>query len=147
MMRSRIGLEFHQFRGGRCILATLALRLLATMTLGRERHMRTVLYALLMLSLASTAAAGQLYGSIFFNGQPLRGVPVKLSCPGETKDGNTDAEGMYRLFARATGGCSLGVVEPNGRNASASVYSYDRPTAYNFDLVNRNGRWELVPRR
>lgn len=108
--------------------------------------MQTVFYALIILSLASTAAAGQLYGSIFADGKPLRGVPVKLSCPGETNNGNTDVEGVYRVFARSTGGCSL-VAEPDGRKASASVYSYDRPTAYNFDLVNRNGRWELVPRK
>lgn len=107
--------------------------------------MRTAIYALLMLSFAATLTAGQVYGSIFENGQPLRRVPAELRCSGEGANGVTDDDGVYRLFVRATGSCQL-VIEPNGRNVAATIYSYDRPTAYNFDLVNNNGRWELVRR-
>jgi hypothetical protein len=100
---------------------------------------------LLALSFAPPALAGQVYGSIFQNGRPLDGAPVLLRCGGETASNVTDVDGVYRLFARATGSCQI-IVEPNGRNATATIYSYDRPTGYNFDLVDRSGRWELVQR-
>jgi hypothetical protein len=60
--------------------------------------------------------------------------------------GNTDGEGVYRVFVRSTGGCML-VVDPGGKGAKASVYSYDRPTAYDFDMVFRDGRWQLFLRK
>jgi hypothetical protein len=107
--------------------------------------MRTAIGVLLVLGLADPAAAGQVYGTIFQNGQPLRGVQVLLRCAGEDSPGATDADGVYRVFVRATGSCQL-AVEPNGRNVVAGIYSYDRPTGYNFELVQRNGNWELIRR-
>ena len=108
--------------------------------------MRTVLCGLMVLGVGSVLSAGQLYGNIFLNGQPLRGVPVALNCSGEGTQGSTDGDGIYRVFVRTNGGCTL-IVDPGGRNAAAPVYSYDRPTAYNFDLVNQGGRWELILRK
>ena len=107
--------------------------------------MRTAICALLMLSFGAAVSAGQLYGTIVQNGRPLRQAPVELRCGGETASDVTDDDGVYRLFVRATGRCQF-VVEPKGRNAAAAIYSYDRPTAYNFDLISRNGRWELERR-
>ena len=108
--------------------------------------MRTAICALLMLSFGGAVSAGQVYGTIVQNGQPLRRAPVELRCSGETASDVTDDDGVYRLFVRATGSCQF-VVEPKGRNVAAAIYSYDRPTGYNFDLmIDRNGRWELVRR-
>jgi hypothetical protein len=70
---------------------------------------------------------------------------VALRCGGEVVNNVTDGDGVYRLFVKTSGACTI-VVEPGGRNAAAEVYSYDRPTGYNFELVDRNGRWELVRR-
>ena len=58
---------------------------------------------LLALSFAPPALAGQVYGSIFQNGRPPDGAPVLLRCGGETASNVTDVDGVYRLFARATG--------------------------------------------
>ena len=102
-------------------------------------------YALVTLVLTSLWA-GQVYGTIFHNGQPLPNVAVTLRCSGEESTGNTDGAGVYRVYVKTTGSCTL-VLEPAGRNASASVYSYDRPTSYDFDLVDQGGHSTLVPHR
>jgi hypothetical protein len=107
--------------------------------------MKVAACVLFTMSFATSAFAGQVYGSLFLNGQPLRGVAVALRCGDEAVNKTTDADGVYRLFVRSTGNCQL-IVDPNGRHATAAIYSYDRPTGYNFDLVDRNGRWELVRR-
>jgi hypothetical protein len=107
---------------------------------------RIAVCAVIVVSIGSTVSGGQLYGSIFQNNRPLQGAPLALICGGESIGGTTDGDGVYRLFARANGGCTL-VVEPDGRRATAAVYSYDRPTAYSFDLINRGGRWELILRK
>jgi hypothetical protein len=107
--------------------------------------MRTALGVLLVLGVATPVMAGQIYGTIFHDKQPLREARVLLNCNGEGTDGPTDGDGVYRLFVRATGSCQL-IVESQGRKVEATVYSYDRPTGYNFELTNRSGRWELVRR-
>jgi hypothetical protein len=108
---------------------------------------RATAYALLIICLSSTAVAGQVYGTIFLNNQPLSGVPVTLSCPGEETGNSTDSSGVYRLYVKTTGSCTL-ILEPRGRNARGSLYSYDRPTEYDFDLVDQgNGQSALVPHK
>jgi len=107
--------------------------------------MRTVSLGILLVAAASIAMAGHVYGTIRENNQPIRGVEVVLICGGERSSAKTDGEGVYRLFAKATGNCQL-VLDPAGRNAAGPLYSYDRPTAYDFDLVRENGRWALRKR-
>jgi hypothetical protein len=86
--------------------------------------------------------AGHLYGRILENGNPVRGAGVILRCGSETPGGTTDPEGVYRLFAKTTGACTL-EVNAGGRRAVGQLYSYDKPTAYDFDLVQDGGRWLL----
>jgi hypothetical protein len=93
------------------------------------------LLAFLALGAASMAWAGHVFGTIRENAQPLRGANVLLRCAADTITGTTDQEGMYRLYSKAAGPCSL-EVEHRGRRAVGPVYSYDRPTAYDFDLVS-----------
>lgn len=88
------------------------------------------------------ARAGHLYGRILENGQPVRGAGVILRCGGESPGGTTDPEGVYRLFAKTAGACTL-EVNAGGRRAVGQLYSYDKPTAYDFDLVQDGGRWIL----
>ena len=99
---------------------------------------------LLALSFAPPALAGQVYGSIFQNGRPPDGAPVLLRCGGETASNVTDVDGVYRLFARATGAAKSSSNQMGGMRPQRSTH--DRPTGYNFDLVDRSGRWELVQR-
>jgi hypothetical protein len=108
---------------------------------------RATACALLTICLSSVATAGQVYGTIFHNNQPLPGSPVALNCSGEQANNVTDTTGVYRLYVKATGSCTL-TFEPQGRNAQGSLYSYDRPTEYDFDLVDQgSGHWALVPHK
>lgn len=106
------------------------------------RMMRLVQAVLTGIAAASTAAAGHVYGIIRENNRPIRNVEVSITCGKESGIGHTDQEGVYRLFLKATGNCQV-VMEPRGRRASGFLYSYDRPTAYDFDLVRDGGRWVL----
>jgi hypothetical protein len=100
---------------------------------------------LLVICVSSTAWAGQVYGTIFHNNQPVRNAPVVLTCGSDSARGSTDEDGVYRLFVRATGTCIL-VLEPDGKNARGSLYSYDRPTANDFDLIAAENGWLLQKR-
>jgi hypothetical protein len=108
--------------------------------------MRSVSMAALLLATASIARAGHIYGTIRENNQPVRRALVVLTCGAErAPDARTDDEGVYRVFAKGTGNCQL-VLDPGGRNAPGPLYSYDRPTAYDFDLIREGGRWILRKR-
>jgi len=109
--------------------------------------MKTVSIGTLLLATASIAMAGHIYGTIRENNQPVRRALVVLTCGAErAPDARTDDEGVYRVFAKSTGNCQL-VLEPGGRNAHGPLYSYDRPTAYDFDLIkDGGGRWILRKR-
>ena len=100
--------------------------------------------ALALIATASTAFAGHVYGTLRENNQPLRDARVSLRCRNEvTPPGTTDHEGTYRLYSKVAGACTL-EMHHQGRSAAASLYSYDRPTAYDFDLVkDGKGGWEL----
>jgi hypothetical protein len=109
--------------------------------------MRRILQLLLMgFTVVPVILAGSVYGTIREGNRPLAGVPVSLTCGKEAPvSGTADTEGVYRLFTRATGACQL-VVDLPGRRMSASVYSYDRPTAYDFDVVREGEGWVLRKR-
>ena len=102
-------------------------------------------FIFLGLALAPMMVAGNVYGTIRESNRPLSGIPVVMTCGRERVPGKTDGEGVYRVFARATGACQLVVDLPN-RRISAPVYSFDRPTAYNFDVVRDGNNWILRKR-
>jgi hypothetical protein len=107
---------------------------------------RVTACAFLIVVLCSTAIAGQVYGTIFRNGQKVPGAQITLRCPGGQSVGTTDNTGVYRVFGRGTGTCAL-VLNLPGLQAEGSLYSYDRPTGYDFDLAQQDGKWRLIPRR
>ncbi|MBL8173070.1 MAG: hypothetical protein JNK48_00285 [Bryobacterales bacterium] len=103
---------------------------------------RILAWVLLGWGSVEVASAGHVFGRILENGQPVRGAGVILRCGGERPGGTTDNEGTYRLFAKTTGSCTL-EVNVGGRVATGPLYSYDKPTAYDFDLVREGARWIL----
>lgn len=101
--------------------------------------------ALIALGVSSVAGAGQVYGTLRHNERPLVSAPVTLTCGAEARSGQTDSDGMYRLMVSTTGNCTLVLTD---RQARGTLYSYDRPTGYDFDVVQQSdGSWSLVPRR
>jgi hypothetical protein len=107
---------------------------------------RAAAYVLFLAGFSSTAIAGQVYGTIYQNNRPYTNAQVILSCPGGQTVGATDSAGVYRLFGKGTGVCTV-AVNLQGSQAPGSLYSYDRPTGYDFDLVQQDGKWRLNPRR
>jgi len=103
---------------------------------------RILAWALMSCVSVEMAYAGHVYGRILENGRPVNGAGVILRCGGESPGGTTDAEGTYRLFSKTAGSCTL-EVNAGGRRAVGQLYSYDKPTAYDFDLVQEGGRWTL----
>jgi hypothetical protein len=112
----------------------------------RHSALRVAACLLAVAGVGSTARAGQVYGTLLQDGKPVPSTGVTLTCGRESKSGSTDPDGVYRLFVRTTGSCIL-VLEPRARKAAGSLYSYDRPTAYDFDMVNRGGTWVLAYRK
>ena len=106
---------------------------------------RLTAWLLFAFVLENVAVAGHVYGRILEKGQPVRGAGVVLRCGNDTPGGTTDGEGVYRLYAKTTGSCSL-EVNAGGRRATGTLFSYDKPTAYDFELVNSGGRWVLQRR-
>ena len=95
------------------------------------------------ITAVSTGMAGHVYGTIRENNQALREASVVLRCGDESTPGTTDHEGMYRIYSKAAGPCTL-ELRHQGRRAAGSLYSYDRPTAYDFELMkDGKGGWEL----
>jgi hypothetical protein len=108
--------------------------------------MRRVLQSFLLgFTVVPAILAGNVFGTIREANRPLAGVPVSLACGKESVPGKTDGEGVYRLFTRATGACQL-ILDLPGRQMSAPLYSYDRPTAYDFDVVREGNNWVLRKR-
>lgn len=103
---------------------------------------RVATWLLLICGSIDVARAGHVYGRIFENGRPVNGAGIVLRCGGESPGGTTDNEGSYRLFSKTTGSCTL-EVNAGGRRALGQLYSFDKPTAYDFDLVQEGGRWIL----
>jgi hypothetical protein len=104
---------------------------------------RVALYAALLVSRTGIAEAGEVHGRIFRdNNSQASQVTVSLSCGGRPVPWaeKTDPDGNYRFFARESGSCTLSVGDQT--KATADVYSYDRPTAYDFNYDGKT----LTPR-
>ena len=91
---------------------------------------------LMLLSFHQSLFAGHIYGRLWFSGKSLPPKQrVAIQCgPDKPQSSETDNNGAYRLFIKATGRCRL-TVNYNGKEFSTDVFSYPQPTAYDFDLA------------
>lgn len=99
----------------------------------------------LAVALASPAVlvAGQVYGTIVVEGQPLKGASVRIACAGaDPVTGTTAGDGSYRLNVPQQGQCTFAITSEDGQ-PSASVFSSPNPALYNFELVKAGGKLEL----
>ena len=87
--------------------------------------------------------AGQIYGSLVTAGKPVVAAPLVISCAGTETKGMTNTDGTYRINVTAQGRCSLAVSGYTG-TPSTVIFSYDKPTLYDLELVRRpDGTFEL----
>jgi hypothetical protein len=108
-----------------------------------------VLTGLVFALLASAVVnAGQIYGSIVFEGKGVQSVAVEIQCAKEDPvvKGTTAADGSYRINVAPQGQCTLTLPSYEGR-PSAAIFSGPNPTAYNYELVKlADGKFELKRR-
>jgi len=88
--------------------------------------------------------AGQIYGSIVLDGQPVKGASIEIQCDKEAAvTGSTAADGGYRINVPQQGQCTLTLPAFEGR-PSATVFSTPNPTSYNFELSKlADGKYSL----
>ena len=100
------------------------------------------------LSVSVVVSAGQIYGTIVAENQPVKDTDIEIKC-GEDPPikGKTAADGAYRINVPAQGQCSLTLPTYTGK-PSATIFSTPNPTAYNFTVVkNAEGKYELKRRQ
>ena len=93
------------------------------------------------------ADAGQIYGTIMFEGKGLKGAGIEIQCgKDEAVTGTTAADGSYRINVPQQGQCTLTLPSYEGR-PSAAVFSGPNPAAYNYELAKlADGKYELKRR-
>lgn len=91
-----------------------------------------------LLSLATSGWAGEIYGTIKEGGRPVKSAPVEIKTPNNKPySGSTDEFGNYRIIVAETGKCTI-TVQFNGAPAKAEVESYPTPVRFNW-LVQKSG--------
>jgi len=103
--------------------------------------------AIALLFCSAVVYAGQLYGTIVFEGQGVKSVAIEVQCGKEEPvAGTTAADGSYRINVPQQGQCTLRLPSYEGR-PSAAVFSGPNPAAYNYELVKlADGKYELKRR-
>jgi hypothetical protein len=100
------------------------------------------------LSLSAVLSAGQVYGTITADSQPVKDTDVEIKCGNDAPlTGKTAADGAYRLTVPKEGQCSLALPSYAGK-PSATIFSTPTPALYNFSLVKgADGKYELKRRQ
>ena len=113
--------------------------------LPKPRVITGLVFALLASAVVN---AGQVYGSIVFEGKGVQSVAVEIQCAKEDPvvKGTTAADGSYRINVTPQGQCTLTLPSYEGR-PSAPIFSGPNPAAYNYELVKlADGKFELKRR-
>ena len=99
---------------------------------------------LVALSIPAVLYAGQIYGTIVSDGQPLKGASIEIQCGKEAAvTGTTGGDGAYRINVPQEGQCTFVLPSVQGR-PSATVFSSPNPASYNFELAKlADGKYEL----
>jgi hypothetical protein len=92
-------------------------------------------------------SAGQIYGTIVAENQPVKDTDIEIKCGEDAAlKGKTAADGAYRINVPQQGQCSLSLPSFEGR-PTASVFSSPNPSLFNFELAKGgDGKYELKRR-
>ena len=106
--------------------------------------MRIVLTAFaLILTLASLAVAGNVYGTVTENGKAVaQGVKLEVTCGGNKYNTETDANGGFKLFVKDQGKCSLAVAY-QGQSPSMDINSFEGSVQYDLVLEKQGANYTL----
>lgn len=103
---------------------------------------RLTFVSLAMLLVPSILHAGQVYGTVTANRKAIANTQIEIRCGTTVTTGATSPDGSYRINVRQQGQCTLTLPRYAGQ-PSATVFSYPKPTQYDFEIVNTNGRSQL----
>ncbi len=102
--------------------------------------------AVVVLCLAAiwpvSAFAGNIFGHLSENRQPVKGADVTVTCGSRNYQARTDDDGSYSLRADEPDRCMFSV-KYKDQTAETEVFSYDQPTRYDFELVMSDGKYAL----
>ncbi len=102
----------------------------------------SVLVVFVLLS-ASSALAGELFGTISEGGKPVaKGVKVEVATGDKTYSTETDKDGGYRVFVKEKGKCTMTVVYKD-QKPTYSAASFDKSTRYDLVLAQKDGKYTL----
>ena len=97
----------------------------------------TPLVLFMLLSLAASAMAGEIYGTIKEGGKPVKQAVVTIKPPKAAAiEGRTDEFGNYRIAVAESGKCTI-TVQFNGQLATGQVQSYPTPVRFDW-LLEKN---------
>ena len=98
------------------------------------------------LALAAVLSAGQVYGTIVADGQPVKDADIEIKCGEDAPlQGKTAADGAYRINVPQQGQCSLTLPAYPGK-PSAVIFSTPNPSLYNF-AVEKDAEGKVVLKR
>ena len=92
--------------------------------------------------LALTASFGEVFGDLRIGDDYVKEAALELKCGDEVVKGKTDANGSYRITAKANGKCSISVVH-DGQTASVDVVLFDKAARYRLVLEKKGDTWTL----
>ena len=100
------------------------------------------------LAASAVLSAGQIYGTIVTDNQPVKDADIEIKCGEEAPlKGKTAADGAYRINVPHEGQCALSLPSYAGK-PSATIFSTPNPALYNFALVkDAEGKFELKRRQ
>ncbi len=100
------------------------------------------------LALSVPVSAGQIYGTIVADDQPVKDTDIEITCGQDAPlKGKTAADGAYRINVPQQGQCTLALPTYAGK-PSATIFSTPNPTLYNFAIVKvADGKVELRRRQ
>ena len=98
---------------------------------------------LMFILFPASLHAGHIYGSVIENGRPLANAQIQISCPGGSASAQTASDGSFRVNVGAEGRCTFVLTQ---YGASAGIFSYAKPTQYDFELRRQGGGVQLIIR-
>ena len=108
-----------------------------------NKEMHLMIKTLLLVgALGLMAPAGEVFGDLRVGEDYVKEASLELKCGEEVVKGKTDANGSYRLTAKANGKCSISVVH-DGQTATVDVVLFDKAARYRLVLEKKGDTWTL----
>ena len=106
--------------------------------------MRAVLvFLLLMLTFASIALAGNVYGTITDSGKAVpAGSKIEITCGADKYNTETDANGAFKVFVKDQGKCDLKLAY-QGQTPSFEINSFEGSVQYDLVLEKKGAQYTL----